>query len=84
MCGQQDLCTLPSAFVEANWRYTRSCVTADDCSEIPGCTAGVSCTIFINIGDLCCQRVCGCDDHRYPPYEDSLEELCDTHPEQCE
>lgn len=84
VCEQHGFCALPPAFVEANSRCTQTCVTAEDCPEIPGCTTGVSCTVFINIGDLCCQRVCGCNDHRYPPYEDSMEETCENYPEQCE
>ncbi|WAS90657.1 hypothetical protein [Nannocystis punicea] len=84
VCEQHGLCTVPSAFVEANSRCTQTCATDEDCPDIPGCATGVSCTIFINIGDLCCQRVCGCNDHRYPPYEESMEDICAKYPEQCQ
>lgn len=83
VCGQNGLCNLSPAFIEANARCTQACGVDGDCPAIPGCQTGVTCATITLIGELCCQKVCACNDHLNPAQADDAETICDDDPGLC-
>lgn len=83
VCGANGLCGLTPAFVEANARCTETCEVDTDCPPIPGCMTGTTCTTVTLIGELCCQKVCACNDHIFPAQVEDMQATCDADPELC-
>lgn len=83
ICSDNGLCTLSTAFIEANQRCTQTCEADGDCPAIAGCETGVRCATITLIGELCCQRVCACNDRLYAAQESSARALCDADPDPC-
>jgi hypothetical protein len=75
-CGQNGLCDLPPAFLEANTRCTRTCEHDEDCPDLPGCTTGFRCATITFLGPLCCQKVCACKDHLHDAQADDADAYC--------
>lgn len=82
-CADNGVCNLSPAFLEANARCTRTCESVADCPPIPGCQTGLTCGTMTVLGELCCQRVCACNDLLEPAAPASLDMLCALDPEQC-
>lgn len=82
-CDVEGICTVTLALVDKHSRCTQTCETVEDCPAIPGCATGITCSAVVVSGELCCQRVCLCDDDAYLPGIMSFQELCDDEPGLC-
>ena len=78
------ICTVSPTVLLEDSRCTQPCQTVEDCPEIPGCMTGAICTSFLVSDELCCEKVCGCQDSLYLPGFMSLQMICDEMPEFCE
>lgn len=83
VCGEDGTCTATPALIAEHSRCTRSCETVADCPAIPGCATGSTCSTVVVSGELCCEKVCLCNDHAFLPGIMSLQELCDEQSDLC-
>lgn len=84
VCGENGFCNMTPSFVEENTRCTATCEVDTDCPELPGCVAGPACATITNIGELCCAKVCACQDHLNPAQTATAEANCVADPEFCD
>lgn len=83
VCDTDGICTVTPALVAKHSRCTQTCEIVEDCPAIPGCMSGTSCSTVVVSDELCCQKVCLCNDYAYLPGIMSLQELCDDEPGLC-
>ncbi|MFY0532498.1 hypothetical protein [Nannocystis pusilla] len=79
----EGLCDVSADVLLDETRCTQTCETVEDCPAIPGCMTGLICSVFLVSDELCCQKVCGCQDSLYVPGVMSLQMLCDEEPDFC-
>lgn len=70
-CVNQE-CVLNSTFVLERSMCSKTCSTDDDCKDggigkqvlakETSCASGFSCTAVMTLGELCCQKLCVCND----------------------
>lgn len=58
---------------------TDTCQTDDDCIRVPEspCKSGFTCGYPIQVGPLCCEKLCVCRDYLVAPDDTSLPLACD-------
>ena len=83
VCEEDGICSVAPSVLLADARCTQTCETDEDCPAVPGCMSGTTCTSFVVSGELCCQKVCACEDSLYLPGVMSIQSVCDEMPEFC-
>ncbi|WP_434425442.1 hypothetical protein [Nannocystis pusilla] len=74
-CGGTH-CILDQDVVASESRCTQTCDQDADCPDVPGCQSGAACVPVSSIGELCCVKMCACNDHLSVGQTQQLAQQC--------